>query len=54
MSLSSLIGLMNAKSSQWLPSWSAMLKRTVVMVMFTIVVMVIRIGMMGNRPSFNP
>ena len=45
--------MMNAKSSQWLPRWSAMLRRTVVMVMFTAVVMGIRLTMMRNRPTFN-
>ena len=45
--------MMNGKSSQWLPRWSAMLRRTVVMVTFTAVVMGIRLTMMRNRPTFN-
>ena len=54
MTFSTLVAMMNAKSNEWLPRWSAMLKRTVVMAMFTGVVMGIRLTMMGNRPSFNP
>jgi hypothetical protein len=53
ITLSELLWMMNAKSSQWLPRWSAMLRRTVVMVIFTAVVMGIRLTMMRNRPTFN-